>query len=309
MAGNRIFLRGANTISEVEVGSSSPSTSISGIFHAQFSMRNRTLTEDTVLARNYREDYTEMIEISTVNDDDGDSSVGETSTISSVTETSFKHRPKKRFNKEEANVSPPKEIIISISRPSDQTLINNRPQIPLSRPSPVSTSVSSPRLRRPSAPRSLTNNDSRLSLIRETSSMRSIGCHSEAESSLADSQFLGNRPKFYPRQTSQATAVSVGSFVGQSCSYDPSVTTAPETVCGSSEFSMRRSLPSLNSGSLAESSWSPITKPQTRIISHTARKVMKKELKQMLNRVATPLRRLGKTEETTDLQRAKGFLT
>lgn len=309
MAGNRLFLRGPTTINEVEVASSSPSTSISGIFYAQFSMRNRTLTEDTVLAWNHKEDSTEVNEKATVNGNENDASVDEASTISSVTDTSFRNRPKKRPNREDPSFAfPPKEITVLFAKPFEETL-TRRPNIPLPRPSPISTSVGSPRLRRPSAPRSLTNNDSRLSLIPETPSIRSLGCHSEAESSIADSQLLGNRPKFYPRQTSQATAVSVGSFVGQSCGFDPSIITAPETSCSSSEFSMRRSLPSLNSGSLADSSRSPTTRPQTRIISHTARRVMKKELKQMLNRVATPLRRLGKTEETTDLQRAKGFLT
>lgn len=311
MAGNRIFLRGATPPSDVEGSSSSPSTSISGIFNAQFTMRNRTLTEDTVLARNYNDDFQEMIGKTSVDDKDDEASDGEASTISSVTDTSFRNISKKRPGKEDPNATfPPKEIFISITKPLKDRFLTNKLQIPPARPNPVSTSVGSPRLRRPSAPRSLTNKEFKLSLIREVPSVLSLGYdHSEAESSIADSQLLGNRPKFYPRQTSQATVLSVGSFVGQSCSFDPSMTTAPETSCASSEFSMRRSLPSQNGGSMADSSLSPIHKPQTRIISQKARKVMKQELKQMLNRVATPLRRLGKSEETTDLQRSKGFLT
>jgi hypothetical protein len=255
-------------------------------------MRNRTLTEDTVLARNHREDVTEMNDNFVVDENDEDDSVGEASTISSVTDTSFKNRFKKRLDEGEADTAiPPKEIFVSITQSPDQSF-----------------SLGLPRIRQQSAPRNQTNQDSRLSLIQETPSIRSFG-YSEAGSSVAASQLLGNRPKFTPRQTSHATVLSVGSFVGQSCCYDPSVITAPETTCGSSDLSMRRSLPSLNSGSMAENTLSSTTRHQTRIIGHMARKVMKKELKQMLNRVATPLRRLAKSEDSTELQRANGFLT
>jgi hypothetical protein len=267
-------------------------------------MRNRTTTEDTVLVRNYREDVPEINDDVAVDDNDEEDSVSEASTISSVTDTSFKNRIKKRLDEEEADTaSPPKEIFVSVTQSPDPS-VALRPQLSLPRPASLGAS----RLRQLSAPRDQTNKDSHLPLIQEAPSIRSIG-YSEAGSSIAASQLLGNRPKYTPRQTSHATVLSVGSFVGQSSCYDPSVITAPETICGSSDLSMRRSLPSLNSGSLADNSLSPTTKPQTRRISNMARKVMKKELKQMINRVATPLRRLAKSEDSTELQRANGFLT
>ncbi|GAX09218.1 hypothetical protein FisN_17Lu319 [Fistulifera solaris] len=262
------------------------------------------MTEDTVPVRNYREDVAEINDDVAVDENDEEDSVSEASTMSSVTDTSFKHHIKKRLDEDEADTaSPPKEIFVSVTQSPDKTEAI-RSQIPLPRPASLGTS----RLRQLSAPRTLTNKDSQLPLIQETPSIRSFG-YSEAGSSIAALQLLGNRPKYTPRQMSHATVLSVGSFVGQSSCYDPSVITAPETTCGSSDLSMRRSLPSLNSGSLADNSLTPTTKHQGRRISSMARKVMQKELKQMINRVATPLRRFAKSEDSTELQRANGFLT
>lgn len=169
-------------------------------------------------------------------------------------------------------------------------------------PAPVWTGCSSPFVDRPPAPRQkrILCRDSfpmipRSPAVSKGGTLCDTGSNSQGMCSTKAPGLLGDRPKRMVRRAiSATTTISVGSIVGQS-----SLVTTPTASSAQSWMS-----PSIETRSLCSQ------EPTRRKVLHRRlRGVVKDEIKYMLGRVATPIRRLAKPEEKADLKRADGCLT
>jgi len=292
--------------------SSSSPQSPRGYHILPFLVRSRLLTEETVLVRNANSTMAQDNPFKSMDSED-QASIEEGSEVSSLSDDS---RRRLTFNwngsDQEPRMSlPPQEITITkVDDYQDvpQWLRDNDSDAVLSPSptpslSPIQTPVSSPVIPRPTLRkyRSVPVQPT----IREEPSRRSLQWDSSSaipETKTLDDtlttndsndSILGNRPRRQlPRGSS--TTYSVGSIVGQS-----SFVTSPTAT----------------SSSLSETTASFQQQQRARQrtdVSASSRRgnPVKEEIKYMWGRVATPIRRLTKTEQKVDLNRSKtGTLT
>lgn len=349
--------RGRTSSTSGEEGSDS-----SGIFFITPLRGNRArmLTEETVFVQNGRMDAAEhaaeaMKELQIEDEEDESSQEvfkeGSFSTVSSLSVDSFRRFATVNARDEQVSTPTlPREISIpSIvaavavapkrDTSSNSTSAKGRNSIPP--PPPIWTSVNSPLLPRPRAPRHAAAAaaaaptflrkksplprrpqfhvpppiaESKQSRDEESSSSITLLSANTpslaAASTVSGCALLGSRPKriqHHRHHRVASGAYSVGSLVGQS-----SLVTAPTTTTSSSVSAASSSartmvfLPTINHAKTATTSTAAVQQQQ----SPKRKPVLRDELKYMLGRVATPIRRLTHTQEPKpDLRRAKGCLT
>ena len=301
-------------------GSSPSPPSTRGLFIAPFRNRSRVLTEETVLVRNIPSGAIDTTMQTPIEDALRERMAHldlETESVcSSLSEDS-----RKRFNSgvdnenKHASASPPSEIVVPsrISAPqlelpfSRGESYDTFPRLSIAR---VWTGLPSPKVDRPTAPKSetkcigvpfrtippetLTSTIKRPSGDERESHNSGADSVTPSEARMADLALLGDRPQRLHRRTQSAAAYSVGSLVGQS-----SLVTAP--TASSSCWSTSET--SLQNAHVRRSKRSVRRRRR-------ATAAVKEDLKLVFGRVATPIRRLTKTDNNAAaLKRADGCLT